>query len=234
MILKVENLSKSYDVQVLENLSLHLDEPTIYGLVGENGAGKTTLLKCLWGLARFDNGAIDILGEGNILDNPSLLRQIGGLIEMPEFYEHLSAKDNLMIHLGCMKMNDSAEEKIQEVLKQVGLGQVGNKKVKGFSLGMKQRLGIARAIIHQPKLLLLDEPLNGLSPTGILEMRELFLSLKNNHEITIIISSHNLYELKQVADRIAVLSDGKIIKEFEAANIEKAEELEDVVMKLMS
>lgn len=215
MILSINNVSKRFNnFEVLNNCSLEVEKQSIYGLVGKNGVGKTTLLKIILGLLKSDFGTIKILNKTSVTENKNLLKEIGCLIETPIFYEHLNAQENLKIHLLYMDMLPN-DEVIERTLSRVGLKNAGQKQVSTFSLGMRQRLAIARAIIHNPKILILDEPLNGLDPKAIYEVRELLLQLKNELEITIIISSHIIYELHQVADKIGVLSDGHIVREID-------------------
>lgn len=215
MILSINNVSKTFNnFEVLTNCSLEIEQQSIYGLVGKNGVGKTTLLKIILGLLKSDLGTINILNKASVIENQKLLKEIGCLIETPIFYEHLNAQENLKIHLLYMGMVPN-DEIIERTISKVGLRNTGQKKVSKFSLGMRQRLAIARAIIHNPKILILDEPLNGLDPKAIYEVRDLLLQLKNELQMTIIISSHIIHELQQVADKIGVLSDGYIVREID-------------------
>lgn len=209
-----KNLSKEFGGKVVFNrLEIKVAQGEIYGILGVNGAGKTTLLKLIAGLLEPTEGGAYVFGENSWKQRDKVLQNIGSLIEVPYFYEHLSASQNLYIHLEYMGV--SAD--IDKVLSHVGLPDVGNKPVSKFSLGMRQRLGIARSIIHRPKVLLLDEPINGLDPVAIREMRELFISLKNEG-ITILLSSHNLSEVEQTVERVAVIANGTLI---EVANMEE-------------
>lgn len=219
--------------EVIKDCSMCIEQGSIYGFLGANGAGKTTLFKLLTGLLNPDSGSVEILEVDMLKNRDKMLSQIGSLIETPIFYEHLSARKNLKIHLAYMG-NVSCE--IDKVLQMVGLVDVNEKSVATFSLGMRQRLGIARAMIHQPKILILDEPINGLDPMGVRTMRELFLSLAKEHGITILLSSHNLYEMEHVADKIGVIMDGKIVSEIDLIQV-KAENkgsLEDYFYTIMS
>lgn len=230
IIVDCQNLSKTFaDKEVLKNCQLKVEQGSIYGLLGANGAGKTTLFKILTGLLKPTSGNFSLLNhKSNLTD----LAHIGLLIETPTFYEHLSAQENLSIHLAYMN-KEGAD--IETTLKRVGLGDTGTKPVSKFSLGMRQRLALARAIIHQPKLLILDEPINGLDPIGIREMRLLFLDLAKREGMTLLISSHILPEIEHIADTIGVLFDGQIIKEVSMAEIKEQEgfSLEDYFMNLM-
>ncbi|MBO0994409.1 ABC transporter ATP-binding protein [Bacillus sp. SD088] len=198
---KAESLTKTFSgKEVIKNCHICVESGTIYGFLGANGAGKTTVFKLLSGLLVPTMGKAEILGMDILLERDTILAEIGTLIETPLFYEHLSATENLEIHLAYMGIND---KDIDYTLSKVGLNNTGNQPVSKFSLGMKQRLAIARAIIHKPKLLILDEPINGLDPMGIREMRELFLELVKKHHMTILISSHILSEIENIADTIS-------------------------------
>ncbi|MBU5675244.1 ATP-binding cassette domain-containing protein [Alkaliphilus sp. MSJ-5] len=194
--------------EVLKRCSISVNQGEIYGILGANGAGKTTLLKLIAGLLEPTEGNAEVIGMDSHSQKAQLLRQIGIFIETPYFYEHLSASENLSIHLEYMGTSGD----IQDALKQVGLSSTGTKPVAQFSLGMRQRLGIARALIHRPQVLLLDEPINGLDPIAIREMRELFGQLKAEG-MTLLISSHILSEIEQTADRVGILAYGQLILE---------------------
>lgn len=232
-IIKANDVSKKFgDQQVLSSLSAQIKKGEIYGLLGKNGAGKTTFFKIMTGLLRPDNGEVEMLGLNPELQRNKLLKKVGFFINTPVFYENVSAQENLSIHLAYM---DLSEDKIKETLKLVGLPIDDAKPVRNFSLGMRQRLALARAIIHDPEVLILDEPINGLDPKGIRDMRILFKSLAHEKQITIILSSHILSEMELVADRIAVLTEGKIVKEqtLEEYKEEYGDDLEEVFIALM-
>jgi ABC-2 type transport system ATP-binding protein len=232
--IQINHLAKSFGSnQVITDCSMHVDQGTIYGFLGENGAGKTTILKMLTGLLTPDTGSIEILGSDMLRNRDKLLSKIGSLIESPTFYEHLSAKKNLEIHLAYMGVPGISSD---NVLKLVGLSNTGEKAVSKFSLGMRQRLGIARALIHQPQILILDEPLNGLDPMGIKDMRELFLNLTQQNGMTILLSSHIISEIEHVADKVGIIVDGRILCESNLAQIksESKGSLEDYFFNLMS
>lgn len=219
--------------EVIRNCSMRIEQGTIYGFLGANGAGKTTIFKLLTGLLIPDSGSIEILGKDMHRSRDKLLSQIGSLLESPVFYEHLSARKNLEIHLAYM---DTLGFGVAQALQMVGLSEVGEKAVAKFSLGMRQRLGIARALIHRPKIMILDEPLNGLDPMGIKAMRELFVRLMKDNDMTLLLSSHILSEMELIADKIGVIVEGKIVCESEVAQI-KAEykgSLEDYFFTIMS
>ena len=191
---------------------------SIYGLIGVNGAGKTTMFKILTGLLTPTLGEVQVLGKDVTVQKADILRHIGSMIDVPVFYEHLSAKENLNIHLAYMGVKKADTE---TVLSKVGLQSVGNQPVSEFSLGMRQRLAIARAMVHQPKLLILDEPVNGLDPVGIREMRDLFKSLVEKDGITILFSSHILSEVEHIADKIGIISNGAIVREMTLQELKK-------------
>lgn len=233
-VIKTNHLVKSFGQnEVIKDCSMCIEEGEIYGFLGANGAGKTTIFKLITGLLVPDSGSIEILGRDMMKNRDLLLSQIGSLIEAPTFYEHLSARKNLEIHLAYMNTSGLGVEK---ALHMSGLSDVGEKYVSKFSLGMRQRLGIARAVIHQPKILILDEPINGLDPMGIKAMRELFLSLTKENGMTILISSHILSEIEHIADKIGVIVDGRIVCESDLKHIksENKGSLEDYFFAIMS
>lgn len=204
-LLQTRNLSKRYGKHtVVDRVDLKVRERSIYGLLGPNGAGKSTVLKLITGLIRPTEG--DILFEGKPWTR-SALGRIGALIESPALYGNLTARENLRVHTTLLGLPD---KRIDEVLETVDLTQTGNKKVSRFSLGMKQRLGIAIALLKQPKLLILDEPTNGLDPIGIQELRHLIRSFPEQG-MTVILSSHVLSEVEQIADDIGIIHDGKLL-----------------------
>lgn len=219
--------------EVIKDCSMCIEQGTIYGFLGANGAGKTTIFKLLTGLLNPDSGSVQILGSNMLENRDRMLSQIGSLIETPTFYEHLSARKNLEIHLAYMGVQGFGVDK---ALQMVGLSDIGEKEVAKFSLGMRQRLGIARALIHQPQILILDEPINGLDPMGIKEIRELFLQLVKENGMTILISSHILSEIEHIADKIGVIVDGRIVCESDLAQIKSEYQgsLEDYFFNIMS
>ncbi|MDZ5253464.1 ATP-binding cassette domain-containing protein [Clostridium sp. LIBA-8841] len=211
-IISVRNLNKRYGKKiVLDNLNMNLKKGDIYGLVGKNGAGKTTLIRMILSLANIDSGEIELFGK--IDEKEKLLehKKIGNIIETPAFYSFFTAKQNLEYYR--IQRGIVGEKSIDEVLEMVGLGDVGNKKFKKFSLGMKQRLGLALALLGEPELLILDEPTNGMDPMGIREVREVLLKLNKLNGVTILVSSHILGELSQLANCYGFLKDGKIVEE---------------------
>ena len=233
-VIQVNNLTKCFgEKEVLRDCSMTLSRGTIYGLLGMNGAGKTTLFKLLTGLLCPDYGSIEILGSDMLKERDKMLARIGSLIEAPVFYEHLSARKNLELHLSYM---DTAGMGAEKALQMVGLTGIGEKAVSAFSLGMRQRLGIARAIVHESELLVLDEPINGLDPVGIKQMRELFVNLVKEKKTTILFSSHILSETEHIADTVGVLSGGKIVDEADLKELKERKQgsLEDYFFTLMT
>ena len=233
-VIQVNNLTKCFgEKEVLRDCSMTLSRGTIYGLLGMNGAGKTTLFKLLTGLLCPDYGSIEILGSDMLKERDKMLARIGSLIEAPVFYEHLSARKNLELHLSYM---DTAGMGAEKALQMVGLTGIGEKAVSAFSLGMRQRLGIARAIVHEPELLVLDEPINGLDPVGIKQIRELFVNLVKEKKTTILFSSHILSETEHIADTVGVLSGGKIVDEADLKELKERKQgsLEDYFFTLMT
>lgn len=212
-LLETDNITKRYGkITAVDHVSLHLEKGEIYGLIGRNGAGKTTLLKMLAGLARPTEGSYSIFGESE-KETAKLRDRIGVLIESPGLYPNMTAYENMKIKALMLGMNDDAF--LKELLDDVGLEIRDEKmKVKQFSLGMKQRLGIAMTLVGHPDLLLLDEPINGLDPQGIVEIRELIARLSKERNITILISSHILEELSKIASRYGILHNGLLIDEF--------------------
>lgn len=204
--------------EVVHNCNLKVEKGSIYGFLGKNGAGKTTVFKMLLGLLSPSCGEVAILGMDSGKNRLEILRRTGSLIETPIFYEHLSAKDNLSIHLDYMGIT---EANIEATLTIVGLPNVGTEPVATFSTGMRQRLAIARAIVHNPELLILDEPINGLDPAGIKEMRELFYRLAKQQNITILLSSHILSEIEQIADYIGFMVNGQLVKEIKTSEFKE-------------
>ena len=230
---EIRNLTKVFDgKEVLRSCNLTVQSGTIYGLLGANGAGKTTMFKLITGLLSPTAGNVKVQGETLSIDKKDFLRKMGILIETPVFYNHLSARENLEIHLSYM---EHSFEKIEQVLEMVGLGDTGKQPVSKFSLGMKQRLAIGRAISHSPQILILDEPINGLDPMGIRQIRNLFLSLAKDG-MTLLISSHILSEIEHIADVVGVLTNGNVVQEVAICEIKKQypNGLEEYFFQIMS
>ena len=210
VILKIDNLTKRYkDKVALDHVSFEIQKGKIYGFIGENGAGKTTTIRSITGLSSIDEGRVELFGLSDSKGLQKARKKMGCLVERPILMLNESAFYNLKMQQMLFGQND--DEKINKLLDRVGLGDVKQKKVKDFSLGMKQRLGIAISLINNPELIILDEPVNGLDPMGMVEIRKLLISLCEDDGITIIISSHILAELYQLVTDYIIISNGKII-----------------------
>lgn len=221
IILETNNLEKKYkDFRALNHTNIHIEKGAIYGLIGKNGAGKTTLIRIICGLQKPTNGNYTIYGIDNSnSDIASVRKRMGAIIETPSIYGEMTARDNLTLQYKLVGI--PSMDGIDELLKLVGLDNTGKKKTKNFSLGMKQRLGIAIALANNPDFLILDEPINGLDPQGIIEIRELILKLNKERRITILISSHYLDELSKIATHYGFLDNGSIIKEISSEELMK-------------
>ena len=219
-ILKTYNLTKEFkNFCAVKNLNIHIKKGDIYGFLGQNGAGKTTTIRMFMGLIKPTSGEIELFSEKASNKNRKVLERIGSMIEYPGFYPNLTAGENLEIHRRMMGVQ--GKDCIGESLKLVGISDVKNKKVKEFSLGMKQRLGIARALLHHPEFLILDEPTNGLDPIGIKEIRELIIDLCKKQGITFLISSHILSEVQQMANKIGIIHKGELLEEISYDELQK-------------
>ena len=193
---------------VLRGVDLEVPDGSIYGFLGANGAGKTTTLRLILGLLSTQRGAISIFGQPLDANRIAVLRQVGSMIESPSLYDHLTAAENLRV---MQLVHRCPRSRIGEVLELVGLGNTGSKRVKQFSLGMRQRLGIAAALLHRPSLIILDEPTNGLDPSGIIEVRNLLTELNRRHGCTILVSSHLLSEVERVVTHVGILGNGRLL-----------------------
>lgn len=219
-VLRTNNITKKFNkFTALNNVSINLEPGKIYGLIGQNGAGKTTLMRMIVGLSYPTSGEIELFGHKKPREIQSELRRIGSLIEYPSLNGNMTAKENLKLHRIIRGIPNA--ELDTELLETVGLKDVKKKKVKDFSLGMRQRLGIAIALIGNPELLILDEPINGLDPVGVVEIRNLIKKLNEERKMTILISSHNLPELYEVSTDYIIIHKGEIKK------ILSAEELQE-------
>ena len=221
-VLTTEALSKHYGhFKALDGLNMHVPRGSVYGLVGRNGAGKTTFIRLLCGLQSPTSGSYSLYGVPNTDRGLSKIRRrMGAVVETPSIYLDLTAEDNLKEQY--LILGRPSFDGIAELLKLVGLEDTGRKKARNFSLGMKQRLGIAIALAGDPDLLVLDEPVNGLDPQGIIEIRELILRLNRERQITVIISSHILDELARLATHYGFLDSGRMVREMSAAELEAA------------
>jgi ABC-2 type transport system ATP-binding protein len=218
VILETKNLTKKYkSVSAVSNVNLEIKQGEIYGLVGKNGAGKTTLLRMLTGQAFPTDGSIQLFNENSQEGLNKERKRIGAIIETPSFYSYMSAEQNLEYYR--IQRGIPGRHCVQEVLEEVGLANTGSKKFKSFSLGMKQRLGLALALMNKPELLLLDEPINGLDPFGIVEIRNLLIKLSQEKNITILISSHILSELSNLVTYYGFIEKGSLIKQISADDL---------------
>lgn len=204
----VLNYSYSKHQKTLDDINIIVERGSIYGFLGPNGAGKTTTLRLLLGLLKNQSGAIQIFGDDIAQNRMGILKRTGSLIEQPSLYGHLTATENLEIY---RRLYGANKARTYEVLKLVGLEGTGGKKAKQFSLGMKQRLAIAVALLPNPELLILDEPTNGLDPNGIIETRELIKQLNKDSGVTILVSSHILAEVEKMATHLGIIHNGKIL-----------------------
>ena len=232
-VLSTDNLTKIYhNFKAVDSLNIHVEEGDIYGFIGRNGAGKTTTLKMISGLASPSSGKFSLFGEPyEVLNNKKIFVQVGNLIEEPGIYPDMTAFDNVYLKCICAGIKDKSYA--MDLLKLVDLDRTGKKKAKGFSLGMRQRLGIALALVGEPKLIILDEPINGLDPQGILEIRETILKLNKERKITFIISSHILGELSKMATRYGIIDKGQLLKELSAKELaSQTDDLEEFYLKL--
>ncbi len=214
-IAEIKGLSKTFkDVRAVDGLSLTVFENDIYGFLGPNGSGKSTSIRMMLSLIRPDEGEIAIFGMSLRNNRMKILKQVGAFVEKADFYEYLSARKNLemLAKYSATKISDG---RIREVLELVGLSKRSESKVKTFSKGMKQRLGIAQALLHAPRLLVLDEPASGLDPSGMRDIRQLIRYLNEEQGITIILSSHNLQEIEMIAKRMIIINNGKKVVEGE-------------------
>lgn len=219
-MMETVNLVKSYKGKVVvDAVNIHVRKGEIYGFVGPNGAGKSTVMKMLLSLTQPDSGEVHIFGEKIGDKSYECLKRIGSIIESPYFYEKITGRQNLELH--CDYMGFHNRERIDEVLQMVDLQGIEDKAVSQYSMGMKQRLAIARAILTRPELLILDEPINALDPEGIRQMRSLFRRLNQECETTIFISSHILSEVEQIADTIGILQKGKLLREIAMSDIRR-------------
>ena len=212
-VIKVSNLTKNFGkIKAVTELSFNVRQGQVYGFLGQNGAGKSTTMRMLLTLIRPDSGDIEIFGQNLNRHRKSILRNTGAIIEKPDLYKYLSGIENLRL-FATMSGARVSEKKLMEQLEQVGLAERAHSKVKTYSQGMKQRLGIATALVHDPDLVILDEPTNGLDPQGIADIRKLILHLGKEKNKTLLISSHLLSEVEQVADAMLIIDKGKKLVE---------------------
>ncbi len=212
-IIEIKNLSKEFrEVKAVNSLNLNVYQGDVFGFLGPNGAGKSTTIRMLMSLINPSEGEIKIFGKSLKKERNAVLRRIGAIVEKPDFYGYLTAYKNLEI-LGRISGIDASKKKIMEALELVGLEKRYDSKVKTFSHGMKQRLGLAQALLHDPDLIILDEPTTGLDPQGMKEIRELIIHLSRDKKKTLFLSSHILYEVELVANRMIIINKGKTMVE---------------------
>lgn len=235
-VLEVEQITKKYKrARVLDELSMHVNKGDIYGFVGNNGAGKTTLMRIIMRLANGTSGDYALFGIQRKDITEKEMKRVSAVIETPAFYPHLSGYQNLLVHQMSVG-NTVIKEEINTALDKVNLAEAGKKKVRNYSLGMRQRLGLARALLNRADLIILDEPTNGLDPSGIIELRNIILELNKKNGTTFIISSHHITELQQFINKLGIIKAGKIVKEIPytevAAELEKTNiSMEEYIMK---
>jgi ABC-type multidrug transport system ATPase subunit len=224
-IVNVEHLSKRFgQFEAVKDVSFSVQRGDVVGFLGPNGAGKSTTIRCLLSLITPDSGKIELFGSTYQQNRRGILAKIGSIIEKPDFYKYLSAEKNLEI-FARISGRDVSKKEIQEMLDFVGLGDRGKHKVGGFSHGMKQRLGIAQTLLHQPDLIVLDEPTTGLDPQGIIEIRNLILRLKNEQHKTILLSSHQLSEIELIANKMVIINKGLSLVEGNVAELLNSTEM---------
>ena len=212
-IIEIKGLTKKFkDVKAVDELSLNVNKGDIFGFLGPNGAGKSTTIRMLLTLIRPNEGTIKLFGKSLNEERALILRDVGAIVEKPDFYNYLSAFKNLEI-LGRISGREVPSKKIMEILETVGLKERRTSKVKTYSHGMKQRLGIAQALLHDPELIILDEPTTGLDPQGMKEIRDLIIHLRDEKNKTIFLSSHLLSEVEQIANRMIIINKGKTVVE---------------------
>lgn len=217
-ILQTSHLSKTIDgKQLVTDVNIHVKKGEVYGFLGPNGAGKTTVMKMLTNLWKPTSGTVALFGKALEKTSYEVLKRMGIIIEFPTFYDHMSGKDNLQLH--CEYMGYYNKGSVEEVLQMLGLSDAADKPAGSYSLGMKQRLGIARAILCKPELVILDEPTNGLDPAGMKQIRDLFRMLCTEYGMTLMISSHLLPEIESIADTVGVIHHGKMMKEISMKEI---------------
>lgn len=220
IVLKTHNISKKYGNQVaVNNVNMTVKKGQIYGFIGKNGAGKTTLIRIITGLIHRNSGEIELLGASGNNGLDKVRTMVGSLVEMPAFYGNMTARENLEV--SRLVRNIAGRQCIEGVLELVDLKNVENKKTKNFSLGMRQRLGIANALLGNPSFIILDEPINGLDPVSIVEIRELLKKVNKEKDVTILISSHMLGELSELATCYGILNNGELVEEISAEELEE-------------
>ncbi len=228
-VLELKNVSKSFGKRkVIDNISLKVNSGEIFGFLGPNGSGKTTTIKMILRLIDSDEGEIKVNGFDNRKQFEQAMECIGAIVENPDMYKYMSGIDNLKLHA---RIRNIDEKRINEVLEMVGLKDRAKDKVGKYSLGMKQRLGLALTLLHNPKVLILDEPTNGLDPAGIKQLRDILKKISHEENVAVFVSSHILTEMQQMCDRVAVLDNGKIVKIEQITN-SKEEKIETIELRI--
>lgn len=228
-VLELKNVSKSFGKRkIIDNISLKVNSGEIFGFLGPNGSGKTTTIKMILRLIDSDEGEIKVNGLDNRKQFEQAMECIGAIVENPDMYKYMSGIDNLKLHA---RIRNIDEKRIYEVLEMVGLKDRAKDKVGKYSLGMKQRLGLALTLLHNPKVLILDEPTNGLDPAGIKQLRDILKKISHEENVAVFVSSHILTEMQQMCDRVAVLDNGKIVKIEQITN-SKEEKIETIELRI--
>lgn len=228
-VLELKNVSKSFGKRkIIDNISLKVNSGEIFGFLGPNGSGKTTTIKMILRLIDSDEGEIKVNGLDNRKQFEQAMECIGAIVENPDMYKYMSGIDNLKLHA---RIRNIDEKRINEVLEMVGLKDRAKDKVGKYSLGMKQRLGLALTLLHNPKVLILDEPTNGLDPAGIKQLRDILKKISHEENVAVFVSSHILTEMQQMCDRVAVLDNGKIVKIEQITN-SKEEKIETIELRI--
>lgn len=218
-VLEIKNVSKSFGKRkVIDNISLEVKEGEIYGFLGPNGSGKTTTIKMILSLIDLDSGEIKVNGYDTKKEFEKAMEYIGAIVENPDLYKYMTGLDNLKLHA---RIRNVSTKRINEVLELVELKDRANDKVGKYSLGMKQRLGLALTLLHKPKVLILDEPTNGLDPVGIKLLRDILKEISHKEGVAVFVSSHILAEMQQMCDKVAVINNGKIVKVENITNTEE-------------
>lgn len=224
-IIEVQNLKKNYgDFTAVRNISFDVYEGSVFGFLGPNGAGKSTTIRILLSLIQASGGTVRIFGKDIQTERTEILRRIGCIVEKPDFYKYLSAEKNIALSARVSGV-DVSKKQIHEMLEFVGLKGREKDKISGFSHGMKQRLGFAQTLIHDPELIILDEPTTGLDPQGIIDIRNLILNLKTEKKKTVLLSSHILSEIELIADRMVIINKGETVAEGNVKELLNAQEL---------
>jgi ABC-2 type transport system ATP-binding protein len=233
-VLELRHLAKRYGKTVaLDDLSLTVYQGEVFGLLGPNGAGKTTAIRAILGLIRPDAGEVVVMGRPVAQQPEEVMRLVGAIVETPAAYGYMTGRDNL--RHAAMLAGDGAERRIDSVMARVGLADKSEMKVKGYSLGMKARLALAQALIGDPRLLILDEPTNGLDPRGIRDVRRLIVHLAQERGVTILLSSHLLHEVQQTCERVAIIDKGRLVVTGAVGELlteQAAEDLEELFIEL--